>query len=188
MTLRLGFLASLCGVFGTLAPASSADTIMHLGREWPAPKGFEGVCQSYPPICQKSPHPHQITDADWKEIKKVNQSVNQKTPEVSDESQYHVLEKWALPSHLGGDCEDIAMLKKVELQKMGISPDHLLLVTVLDLHREGHAVLVVRTSKGDYVLDNLTNRVLPWNKTHYAFIEAQDPNDPARWDIVLQDR
>ena len=34
---------------------------------------------------------------------------------------------------------------------------------------------------GDYVLDNLTSRVLPWNKTGYAFLRMQDPRQPARW-------
>ena len=41
---------------------------------------------------------------------------------------------------------------------------------------EGHAVLMIRTDRGDYILDNKTSAVLPWDRTGYVFVkrESQD--------------
>jgi predicted transglutaminase-like cysteine proteinase len=61
-----------------------------------------------------------------------------------------------------------------------VSADRLLIAAVLDKKDKVHAVLVLRTEMGDYVLDNLTSRVLPWNTTGYAFLRMQDPNQPSR--------
>ena len=47
-----------------------------------------------------------------------------------------------------------------------------------------HAVLVVRTHKGDVVLDNMTSRILPWKRTGYAFLKMQNPEQPAKWDAI----
>ena len=77
--------------------------------------------------------------------KAVNTSVNRSTRAVSDLRQYGDEEVWALPTSLGGDCEDIALLKKRELIKRGIAPERLLIATVLDRNRGSHAVLVLRT-------------------------------------------
>jgi len=47
---------------------------------------------------------------------------------------------------------------------------------VIDEIGEGHAVLMVRTDRGDLILDNKTNAVLPWQRTGYSFVkrEGQD--------------
>ena len=46
-------------------------------------------------------------------------------------------------------------------------------------------MLVVRTDTGDFVLDNLTDRVLDWRKTGYTFLRMQNPQAPNRWSAVL---
>ena len=40
---------------------------------------------------------------------------------------------------------------------------------VRDLDGEGHAVLTVKTDRGDFVLDNLTDEIRPWNATGYIY-------------------
>jgi predicted transglutaminase-like cysteine proteinase len=47
---------------------------------------------------------------------------------------------------------------------------------VIDEQNEGHAVLMVRTDRGDFILDNKTSTVLPWAQTGYVFVkrEGQD--------------
>ena len=46
---------------------------------------------------------------------------------------------------------------------------------------DGHAVLLARTSRGDFVLDNKTDRVRRWYETAYHFVKRQSVNDPNRW-------
>ena len=66
-----------------------------------------------------------------------------------------------------------------------MAPNRLLVAVVLDRKRQPHAVLVLRSDMGDFVLDNLNKRVLPWQKTGYAFLRMQDPRDPTRWVSVM---
>lgn len=67
-------------------------------------------------------------------------------------------DQWSTPSELlanGGDCEDYAIAKYLLLRAMGVSADDM---RILILRANGnvgeHAVLVVQTSAGPYVLDN----------------------------------
>lgn len=67
-------------------------------------------------------------------------------------------DQWSTPSELlanGGDCEDYAIAKYLLLREMGVSADDM---RILILRANGnvgeHAVLVVQTSAGPYVLDN----------------------------------
>ncbi len=105
--------------------------------------------------------------------------------QISDASQYRRDELWALPTRRGGDCEDFALLKKRELIRLGIPAERLLIATVLDRKYRGHAVLVVRTHRGDMVLDNLTNRVMRWERTGYTFMKMQNPARPDTWQAIL---
>ncbi len=34
------------------------------------------------------------------------------------------------------------------------------------------------------MLDNLTDRMLPWHRTGYSFLRMQEPNDPRRWNAI----
>jgi predicted transglutaminase-like cysteine proteinase len=49
-------------------------------------------------------------------------------------------------------------------------------------------VLVLRLDEGDYVLDNLTNEILPWNATGYAFLRIQSPSAPGNWHTGFANR
>jgi predicted transglutaminase-like cysteine proteinase len=53
---------------------------------------------------------------------------------------------------------------------------------VVDAQGENHAVLTVRTSIGDYVLDNHSDRILLWNDTLFRrWIMRQSYIDPNVW-------
>jgi predicted transglutaminase-like cysteine proteinase len=56
-----------------------------------------------------------------------------------------------------------------------------LITVVLDEAGEGHAVLMVTTDKGDFVLDNRRSEVLRWSDTHYKFLKRQSQEDPRIW-------
>ncbi|MBV9705214.1 MAG: transglutaminase-like cysteine peptidase, partial [Methylobacteriaceae bacterium] len=45
----------------------------------------------------------------------------------------------------------------------------------------GHAILTVRTDHGEFVLDNLSSEVRPWDATGYRFVKRQSQEDPNVW-------
>ncbi|HXV30629.1 MAG TPA: transglutaminase-like cysteine peptidase, partial [Sinorhizobium sp.] len=50
----------------------------------------------------------------------------------------------------------------------------------------GHAVLTVRTDRGDFILDNMRSKVLLWSETEYTFLKRQSSENAGRW-VKLQD-
>jgi predicted transglutaminase-like cysteine proteinase len=55
------------------------------------------------------------------------------------------------------------------------------LAEVKTIEEEGHLVLVVATTKGDVMLDNLTNEVRPWTETNYRWLKSQSKDAPRFW-------
>jgi predicted transglutaminase-like cysteine proteinase len=47
------------------------------------------------------------------------------------------------------------------------------MTVVIDEEGAGHAVMMVRTSRGDFILDNKRNAILPWHKTGYVYIKRE---------------
>ena len=99
---------------------------------------------------------------------------------VSDLDNYGSEEGWAYPEG-SGDCEDYALEKRKRLSGAGLPPGNLLLTVVRKPDGEGHAVLTVRTDNGDFVLDNLDDRVRLWRSTDYKYLKRQDTKHAGRW-------
>ena len=55
------------------------------------------------------------------------------------------------------------------------------MTVVSDERGEGHAVLTVRTSAGDFILDNKVDEVRIWNEAPYRFLERQSSLNPPFW-------
>jgi predicted transglutaminase-like cysteine proteinase len=113
-------------------------------------------------------------------LREVNSQVNASIEPVSDQELYAVPERWDYPVD-AGDCEDYVLLKQRYLQDLGFPVESLLITVVLDEAGEGHAVLMVTTDKGDFVLDNRRSEVLRWSDTHYKFLKRQSQEDPRIW-------
>jgi predicted transglutaminase-like cysteine proteinase len=111
-------------------------------------------------------------------------AVNRAIAERSDQEIYAISEFWTTPLQSGlnsGDCEDYVLEKRRALVQAGL-PASALSIAVVDTARgETHAVLLVSTDKGDYVLDNLNAWVLPWRKTSYQWRERQVDGSASRW-------
>ena len=45
----------------------------------------------------------------------------------------------------------------------------------------GHLVLVVATNKGNLVLDNLSETIVPWQLTRYQWVKIQSSSDARYW-------
>ncbi|SPH18029.1 hypothetical protein DEA8626_01559 [Defluviimonas aquaemixtae] len=149
-----------------------------------APSGAATLCHRYGWACSGSGAAIAPSDL-LHHARRVNTAVNARTRELSDRSQYGIEEMWALPTRRGGDCEDFALEKKRRLIAAGLPARSLLIATVLDQRRNSHAVLVLRTEQGDFVLDNLRSGILDWRRTGYSFLKMQNPERPARWDAIL---
>ena len=177
----------LCLFLGVAVAPVQADVAAYLSGKHPIkqPAGAVGLCANYAWACAVTRGSSRFDDRDLATVQRVNRRINNRVREITDARQYRREEVWALPTRKGGDCEDFALLKKRELIRAGIPADRLLIATVLDKKMRGHAVLVVRSHRGDLVLDNLTNRILPWDQTGYIFLKMQNPKRPRNWDAIL---
>jgi predicted transglutaminase-like cysteine proteinase len=170
----------------TAAYAVPANMIT-LGKTNP-PIGHYEFCQENPRQCGADPGdpgPLQLTEGAWKTLLKVNYKVNSTIEPLTDREIYGVEEKWALPTSVG-DCEDFALLKRQMLIDQGFSPSDLLMTVVLQPNGDGHAILTVRTDHGDFVLDNMRNKVLLWSSTEYTFLKRQSSQNAGQW-VKIED-
>ena len=151
------------------------------------PAGFAAMCGLLPDQCGGGDTPADAilpAAPDLKQLRRLNRMVNRKVVQRLDAPGQADEDLWR-PSGIGpgatGDCEDMALEKRNQLIAMGYPPSALLMAVVYRRHVGLHAVLVVRTGAGDYVLDNLTDRVRPWHRTGYSWLSVQSPDDPLRW-------
>jgi predicted transglutaminase-like cysteine proteinase len=151
----------------------------------PAPHGFQDVCARYGWACARGSGIGMNADNMLAVAKSVNSHINRTTRQISDQKQFGAEDFWTLPTARGGDCEDFVLLKKKTLIGKGIPANRLLIATVLDRSRTPHAVLVLRTDRGDFVLDSVKSQVKRWQQTGYTFLRMQNPKAPSRWDAVL---
>ncbi|MFP9135965.1 transglutaminase-like cysteine peptidase [Devosia sp. XGJD_8] len=97
-------------------------------------------------------------------LDQVNRAVNSAMTYRSDRAIWGVGDRWATPVEMArkgaGDCEDFAIAKYWLLRSLGVADEKLQMVVLQDTRRQlFHAVLVVHTASGAYVLDNVTNRL-----------------------------
>ncbi|WP_170790867.1 transglutaminase-like cysteine peptidase [Ruegeria lacuscaerulensis] len=178
----VGLAALASGALFAPAPAEAREnSFIQTAVSSPPPSGARQLCRQYTWACSSKRSVVLTSQQEMQIVSRVNRRVNATTREVTDQSQYRTRERWALPTSLGGDCEDFALLKKRDLIRAGIDPSKLLIATVLDRQRNAHAVLVYRSASGDLVLDNLTNRIKRWSDTRYFFLRMQDPRKPSSW-------
>lgn len=92
----------------------------------------------------------------------VNHHVN-KVSYIEDSANYEQQDYWAAPREFfgkGGDCEDYAITKYLLLRELGIDPDSMRIVVVMDAQRDtAHAVLAVYLPDDILVLDNLSRSI-----------------------------
>ncbi|BCJ91290.1 transglutaminase [Terrihabitans soli] len=150
------------------------------------PIGYALFCSNQPSECagKGSKNARAALDSGrYTELDLVNRTVNERIAPVTDEELYGVAERWSYPVDRG-DCEDYVLLKRRVLMDAGWDPSTLLITVVRDLKGAGHAVLTVVTDRGDYVLDNQQDGVLPWTQTGYEFVKRQSQADPKSWVFV----
>jgi predicted transglutaminase-like cysteine proteinase len=71
--------------------------------------------------------------------------------------------------------------KRHELLQSGLPAKALRLSVVTTASGIGHLVLVIATTRGDLVLDNLTEAIRPWQSTDYRWLKIQSATDARYW-------
>jgi predicted transglutaminase-like cysteine proteinase len=157
---------------------------VEVGEPTRAPIGWVEFCVEYNPECKTRPStPRDVvfTPKAWADMVKVNNWANQNITPVTDLEHWGVVERWNYPDDGKGDCEDYVLLKRRMLMQAGWPREALLITVVRDKKGDGHAVLTVKTNRGEFVLDNQETQVLAWNKTGYRFVKRQSQSDPNTW-------
>lgn len=119
-----------------------------------------------------------LTQQVWNTIVSVNRRVNARIKPITDANHWGLADRWEFPDDGRGDCEDFQLLKRRMLVERGLPRRAMRMTVVIDELGEGHAVLTVRTNRGDFVLDNKTSAVLPWDQTGYVYVKRESQNAP----------
>lgn len=173
-------------------PASAASDralFISLGSSARAPVGWIEFCAEHAPECEtKTVEARDVllTAKAWKDLVRINDLVNDKIKPVTDLEHWGVAERWNYPDDGFGDCEDYVLLKRRMLVQAGWPRQALLITVVRDKQGDGHAVLTVKTDKGEFILDNQNEQVMLWSETGYRFVKRQSQTDPNAW-IALGD-
>jgi predicted transglutaminase-like cysteine proteinase len=166
------------------AGPSERPIYISVGEAMRAPIGWVEFCIRYKAECETRPSAPRdvvLSPKAWSDLVKVNDWVNQTIKPLTDLEHWGVVEQWDYPGDGYGDCEDYVLLKRRMLTQAGWPREALLITVVRDKKGDGHAVLTVKTDRGEFILDNQENDILAWNKTGYRFVKRQSQSDPNTW-------
>ena len=181
----LGFAASAC----LAQPALAEQNGFMLAAGYTSqPIGHHEYCQKYSSDCQiktRNTKAPELTRKRWNDLVSVNAYSNNSVKPVTDQEAYNTEELWTYPTSYG-DCEDYVLMKRHMLMQRGWPASSLLITVVRQPNGDGHAVLTVRTDRGDYILDNLDGKIRKWHETPYTYLKRQAENHSGRW-IKIKD-
>jgi predicted transglutaminase-like cysteine proteinase len=177
-------IATLAGPGAAAAAPDAAPVYIDVGDVARAPIGWVEFCASNPAECAtvpSTPRDVVLTAKAFKDLVSVNRYVNESVKPLTDLEHWGTIEKWSYPDDGYGDCEDYVLLKRRLLMQAGWPREALLITVVRDRKDEGHAVLTIKTDRGEFVLDNQAEGVVQWFETGYRFVKRQSQKDPNVW-------
>jgi predicted transglutaminase-like cysteine proteinase len=148
-----------------------------------APFQHVRFCLRYPSDCKSDPSESERIElgAETSELlKRVNRSVNMSITPTLKSYGSNLGDGWTIAPETG-DCNDYAVTKRHQLLESGLPSKALRLSVVKTAAGIGHLVLVVATTKGDVVMDNLTEVIRPWQSTDYHWLKIQSAADSRFW-------
>jgi predicted transglutaminase-like cysteine proteinase len=191
---RIGQVAALLGFWGAhpvmAEPSAHPPVVLPVvsdGLHFSAGAGptwaWIRFCDRQPLDCSvdlSEPATIALTEDTWASLREVNRRVNGTIAAVSDQDHWGEVDRWDYPDDGLGDCEDMQLLKRKLLVEAGLPRRALRMTVVIDEQGAGHAVLRVRTDRGDLILDNKRDDVLPWRQTGYLYVKGEGA-DGAAW-------
>lgn len=180
-----------------IAPSQAANSVdlsnpafAGVSGQTSIPFGHAEFCQSHNGECNVHGSVREVTNLTenrWRELLEINTGFNTSIVPVTDNQLYQTAEFWTYPRGYG-DCEDFVLAKRRELISRGWHPSTLLISVVRQTSGEGHAVLMVRTDRGDLILDNLEGLIKVWNQTPYQYLKRQSQSHAGQWVDVIDNR
>jgi predicted transglutaminase-like cysteine proteinase len=158
------------------ADLSRAPPLAISNQEAEPTPAWTSFCQQRQAECspdRSEPEAISLTPDIWLTLATVNARVNTAIKPLSDQEHWGVVDRWDYPDDGYGDCEDIQLLKRKLLIEAGLPRRALRMTVVLDRAWAGHPVLMVRTDRGDFILDNERRAILAWSETGYVFIKRE---------------
>ena len=164
-----------------ITAANATDTRNRSSQDIPIVEGspilapFQHVrfCLRYPGDCNSNARENErieLNDETSKLLDRVNQDVNSTIIPTAKGYGSNLQDGWTISPAIG-DCNDYAVTKRHELIQSGLPAKALRLSVVKTTSGIGHLVLVVTTTKGDLVLDNLTETIRSWQNTDYHWLK-----------------
>ncbi|TAH67461.1 MAG: transglutaminase [Rhodopseudomonas palustris] len=186
-----GTVVAIAALVLTASKSVASERVMYasLGETARAPIGWVEFCSENPTECPNGTSQARdvvMSQTAWKDLVRVNRYVNETIKPITDAEHWGVIEKWSLPTDGYGDCEDYVLLKRKLLIDAGWPREALLITVVRDKKGDGHAVLTVKSDKGEFVLDNQNEDIVAWTETGYRFVKRQSQSDPNTW-VALGD-
>jgi predicted transglutaminase-like cysteine proteinase len=175
----------------TAKAASDQQLYIALGAPTRAPIGWSDFCIEYAPECDTKPLEARdvvLTPKAWRDLARINKWVNDSVWPITDMDHWGVVERWNYPDDGYGDCEDYVLLKRKMLLQAAWPRQALLITVVRDRNGDGHAVLTVKTDKGEFILDNQNPEIVLWSETGYHFVKRQSQTDPNNWIALGEQR
>jgi predicted transglutaminase-like cysteine proteinase len=187
LALLAAAMAVLCSNTAYSGPRSSQDATVFtpIAEASPTLAPFQHVrfCLRYPSECKSDPAQAdriELNTDNLDLLKRVNRSVNAAIIPMRKTYGAELADGWTIAPQTG-DCNDYAVTKRHELLESGLPSRALRLSVVKTVSGIGHLILVVSTTKGEMVLDNLTESIVPWQSTDYHWIKIQSANDARFW-------
>lgn len=108
-----------------------------------------------------------LKSENWQAIIDIHWRAKRGLPYVRDLDQYGQREYWAIPKRfgVGADCEDFDLWCSQRLIDVGIGWEHQAIAYCKTETGGGHAVLLLKTDRGTYVIDNREKVVRPYAHT-----------------------
>jgi predicted transglutaminase-like cysteine proteinase len=190
---RIAFAAAAAAMFGSIfanfgeASETSIPTASYVavGAATSVPYGWIDFCGRRPEECslgKLDARDIRLTKKSWAELNRVNSFANDAIEPITNLEHWGTtVDHWDYPIDGKGDCKVFALYKRKLLIEQGFPRQALLMTIVRDLDGEGHAILTVKTDHGEFVLDNLTDEIRPWDATGYRFVKRQAQDDPNVW-------
>jgi predicted transglutaminase-like cysteine proteinase len=148
-----------------------------------APFQHVRFCLNYPSDCKSNPTEFERIDLNAETLellRRVNSSVNMAIAPKLKGYGPELQDGWTI-APTSGDCNDYATTKRHTLLESGLPSRALRLSVVKTSSGIGHLVLVVATTRGDLVLDNLTDSIRDWQSTDYQWLKIQSAADARFW-------
>jgi len=179
------FAAAFASLGQASEPALPKSSYAAVGASTSVPYGWVDFCGRRPEECNLGllkPLDVRLTKASWVQLNRINRQVNGAIEPMTNLAHWGTtLDHWDYPVDGKGDCKVYALYKRKLLIDAGFPRQALLMTVVRDLEGEGHAILTVKTDRGEFVLDNLSDEIRPWDATGYTYLKRQAQSDPNVW-------